>query len=160
MQLARPIANGQPASSPVGSHQSVIRRWPALVLFTSSVGLLAVARWLQPSPQGMGTHTQLGLPGCGFLHTTGIPCATCGMTTSFSLAARGHMIQSFRNQPAGMILAVCVAVTAMVSGWALVAMASLGPLGRWIWRPLNVALLAAVLLGSWLYKILIVRGVL
>jgi hypothetical protein len=70
------------------------------------------------------------------------------------------MIQSFRNQPAGMILAVCVAVTAMVSGWALVAMASLGPLGRWIWRPLNVALLATVLLGSWLYKILIVRGVL
>ena len=43
-----------------------------------------VAAKLTPSPTGVSTHEELGLAPCQFLERTGIPCISCGMTTSFS----------------------------------------------------------------------------
>jgi hypothetical protein len=67
--------------------------------------VLVVARRLEPDPRGFGTHTQLGLLPCAFRATTGHPCPTCGMTTSFAWFARLELLRSWRANPAGSLLA-------------------------------------------------------
>ncbi|RMG03430.1 MAG: DUF2752 domain-containing protein, partial [Planctomycetota bacterium] len=47
-------------------------------------GLLVIAAVLRPSPTGLGTHQQLGLPPCTFRAMFGSRCPTCGMTTAWS----------------------------------------------------------------------------
>ena len=133
-------------------------RLTAAVIFAVSVAVLGVAFWLTPNPNGFGTHQALGLPPCGLLRSTGIPCATCGMTTSFSYAAHGDLVASFINQPAGAILALLTAMAAVVSGYALVTGMSLAPIGAVIFRPRVIVLAGAVVLIAWAYKIVIVTG--
>jgi hypothetical protein len=75
------------------------------------IGLLiaavfGVALWLRPNPAGVGTHRQLGLPPCTFmLLTGGVPCPSCGMTTSFSHLIRGQVLSSLQANPVGTLLA-------------------------------------------------------
>lgn len=74
-----------------------------------ATGLLAglvVARGLEPASSGFGTHQQLGLPACGWLASTGYPCPTCGFTTAFALAARGHFVLAWQAQPMALVAAV------------------------------------------------------
>lgn len=73
--------------------------------------VLLVGAWIRPDGRGVGTHEQLGMPPCGFIRLFGLPCPTCGFTTSFSLFAHGRLIASFLNQPAGF---VCALVSALV----------------------------------------------
>jgi hypothetical protein len=133
-------------------------RVAAALVFAASLTLLALAVYLDASPRGMGTHQQLGLPPCGMLMSTGIPCATCGMTTAFSHAAHGRLIESFITQPAGALLALATAIALIVSAWALVTGMSLAPLGSAIWRPRTVFVAAAVVILAWIYKIMVVTG--
>jgi hypothetical protein len=67
--------------------------------------MLVVARGLEPDPRGFGTHTQLGLWPCAFRATTGRPCPTCGMTTSFAWFVRGDLARAWGANPAGSVLA-------------------------------------------------------
>jgi hypothetical protein len=53
----------------------------------------------------MGTHQQLGLPPCTFNEMTGVPCPSCGMTTSFTLLMRGDVWHSMQANFAGTALA-------------------------------------------------------
>lgn len=65
---------------------------------------------LEPDPRGFGTHQRLGLPPCTFRVMFGLPCPSCGMTTSFAHFSRGHFIQAFRANAGGMLLALlCLA---------------------------------------------------
>jgi hypothetical protein len=58
----------------------------------------------------METHLQLGLPPCNFRMLTGMPCPSCGMTTSFAFLARGDVENSLRANAVGTLLAVlCLA---------------------------------------------------
>lgn len=77
-----------------------------MVIALASV-TLGLARYLRPSARGFGTHEQLGLPACTFLTWTGIPCPSCGLTTSFAYAAHGHWWDAFLAQPFG-LLAFCL----------------------------------------------------
>lgn len=99
----------------------------------------------------MGTHTQLGLQPCGFQAASGLPCATCGMTTSFTHAAHGRFTSSFVVQPAGAVLAVLTAAAVLVSGWSLWTGRSLAPLGRAALRPRSLAVLIGLILGGWAF---------
>jgi hypothetical protein len=54
----------------------------------------------------MGSHQQLGLPACTFYTLTGLPCPSCGMTTSFAFLIRGDLAHSLRANAAGAALAV------------------------------------------------------
>lgn len=74
-----------------------------LALMSISGVVLTIARLLSPSPNGLGTHQQLGLPPCFFHQITGIPCPTCGMTTSFAHTMRLHFYEAFMTQPFGML---------------------------------------------------------
>ena len=115
-------------------------------------GAIALGLSLQPSPTGTGTHTILGLPPCGMLLVTGKPCPTCGVTTSFVLAAHGRFSDALKNQPFGLVLFALV-----VAG--LVAMLATLAAGR-SWGPVLVPwtvttfILALVIVGlvSWMYK--------
>ncbi|MBX3422622.1 MAG: DUF2752 domain-containing protein [Pirellulaceae bacterium] len=81
-------------------------RWLCLVSGLSIALLLAIARMLTPSPFGMGTHQQLGLPPCTVLELWGIPCPACGMTTSWSLVTRGRIFEAAQANSGGMLLAL------------------------------------------------------
>src|SRR5262249_29719492 len=49
---------------------------------------------------------QLGLPPCSFKVITGMPCPSCGMTTSFALFVRGDLWDSVQANFAGTFLAI------------------------------------------------------
>jgi len=136
--------------------------WPnrltALVLFVPCAVVLCVAAWLTPDGAGHGTHTQLGLSACGFVERTGMPCATCGMTTSFAHAADGNLIGAFVTQPAGATLAVIMAMVGLVSGYAMVTGVSLLPAFQLAWRPRVIVLFGVLVMGAWLYKIVTFEG--
>lgn len=69
-------------------------------------GVLGLARWLDPDRRGYGTHEQLGLPPCAFRAITGIPCPSCGMTTSFAYVVRGQIWTAILTNPGGCLLAL------------------------------------------------------
>ena len=116
---------------------------------------LALARYLRPSARGFGTHEQLGLPPCIFLQLTGIPCPSCGLTTSFAHAAHWHWLASFTTQPFGFVAfwltalsipATCYLLYRRIA-WERVLQA---PASRHLMR-----LLLALYLLSWIYKIIV-----
>jgi hypothetical protein len=104
----------------------------------------------------MGTHKEsLGLPPCNFLRTTGLPCPSCGMTTSFAWFAKGNLLASAYVQPMGAILALLAA--ACVWGGFYIALTA-RPAHRLLrMLPAGYTLIPLLLLGvlAWGWKILI-----
>lgn len=139
-----------PASSVIiPAHPTETTRLAATLLFLGSTGLLLVAWWLNPESRGIGTHQQLGLPACSFELTTGLPCMTCGMTTSFAHTADGSLFTGFLTQPAGAMLALGCALVSLVSLWALISGMSLKPLGRHLLRPRPIILFLVIFFLAW-----------
>ena len=91
-----------------------------VLAWSAACTVLGVAAWLRPDPTGHGTHTQLGLPPCGMMVNTGIPCPSCGMTTAFAFAIRGNVIESLRAQPFGTLLFLGTVLVALAAPVALV----------------------------------------
>lgn len=116
--------------------------------------MLAVGAWLEPSPDGHGTHAQLGLPACGWVQVLGKPCPTCGMTTAVSLAAHGRPVQSFLTQPAGFLVAVAAAAAFWVALHVAITGSRTHAAFAFLVRPRPLCILAAIWLGSWVYKII------
>lgn len=127
------------------------------ILIALSAITLAIARALRPSANGYGTHQQLGLPPCAFFKLTGIPCPSCGLTTSFAHAARLHIYQAFVTQPFGLVafcltvlgIPLCILLMRRQIAWKDAIHA------RGV-DALLYLLLAAYLL-SWVYKIAVVK---
>ncbi|HID23661.1 MAG TPA: DUF2752 domain-containing protein [Planctomycetaceae bacterium] len=123
----RPVCSGR-ATEPLTGYERTM--WAGGAVFILVV--FAVAFVLTPSPSGIGTHEQLGLPRCSFRLLTGLPCPSCGMTTSFAWFVRGEFRRAFACHIGGTLLAaaaalavpVCLVVAAVGKrGW-------LRPLGR------------------------------
>jgi hypothetical protein len=127
----------------------------ALGVAIACLSVLTLASRLPPNPAGVGSHRGLGLAGCQFLDSTGLPCPSCGMTTSFAWFAHGNLVASVYVQPMGAALAVIAA--ACVWGGLYVALS-----GRPVYRLLRLLpgryyllpLLALAVL-AWGWKILI-----
>lgn len=115
-------------------------------------GPLVFAAMLTPSDAGMGTHTQLGLPSCGFVAVTGMPCATCGCTTAFAHAADGSLLTAFITQPFGALLALGLAVMTLIAGWSFATGMPLAPIGRVAGHKWMVLFWIGLLLLAWAYK--------
>ena len=82
-------------------------------------GLFGVALWLHPNPSHYGTHTQLGLGACPFLMRTGLPCVTCGLTTSVSATAHLDLALAWQANPAGIVLLLGAVVLALAGSGEL-----------------------------------------
>lgn len=107
---------------------------------------------LVPSPTGTGTHRILGLAECGMLRATGKPCPTCGVTTSFVLAAHGRFAEAVVNQPFGFALLLLVAGGLAGLAFTLATGRSWYPVFVRV-NPVVVLLaLLGLLLASWAYK--------
>jgi hypothetical protein len=122
------VVYARPAGHPLGPLIEIRRlqrprmgRFYAALVFLAAASLLGTAVWLAPAQGHMGTHRQLGLLPCGFVTMTGYPCPTCGMTTAFAHAVRGHVAESVRSQPAGFALAVVTVVIGGCAAGAVVA---------------------------------------
>ncbi|MFO7973837.1 MAG: DUF2752 domain-containing protein [Candidatus Hydrogenedentota bacterium] len=71
--------------SPAGS------RWLHGSMAALLLAGLLTCRFLEPSPDGQGTHAQLGLPPCLICSVTGWErCPSCGMTTALAHLTRGE----------------------------------------------------------------------
>jgi len=133
------------------------RLWAALTA-AGCLAVLAAAAYLEPDPAGVGTTARLGLAPCGFLKSTGLPCAACGMTTSFNHAVRFEWLKSVWAQPMGFLLAMATCATF----WSALYIALTGrPAHRLLRRLPGVKLLiAAVAFGiaAWGFKIALTLG--
>ena len=136
-----------------------VRVWSTFT-FVSASAMLGVGLMLKPDPAGTGTHQQLGLPACGWLHVMGLPCPMCGCTTAVSHFAHGNIVASFLTQPFGFAVGLVAAVLipmafiGMVRGkWIGPSMFTLG----WYWRSLVFGSLG-LLLVAWIYKIILVKS--
>lgn len=96
---------------------------------------LVVASRLAPSPAGMGTHQQLGLPPCTIVVFFGMRCPSCGMTTSWALATHGRLIAAAQANSGGLLLAL---IAASAGPWSLVSALR----GRWLFGAPSDRLLA------------------
>lgn len=74
------------------------------ILFFMPLAVVITSAFLVPSPAGIGTHTQLGLPPCGFYEWTGLPCPGCGLTTCFAHMVRGQFISAAHANAFGVLL--------------------------------------------------------
>jgi len=101
------------------------------------LALLATAAWLTPSPRGLGTHQQLGLPPCTIVAWFGIRCPSCGMTTAWAHLLRGQVVSALRANAGGAMLALAAAVC---GPWLLGS----GLRGRWLVSPPREMLTLAV----------------
>ncbi|HEX5658234.1 MAG TPA: DUF2752 domain-containing protein [Polyangiales bacterium] len=115
-----------------------------------ALAVMITARLLTPDPSGHGTHLALGLPPCGFLSWTGLPCPTCGLTTAFALLARGEILGALRVHPMSVplflacVFASVTAATGVVRGDSVRARVDALRADRWS------LLLVVSLLTTWL----------
>jgi hypothetical protein len=79
--------------------------------------VLIIAAYLVPDPAGIGTEPRLGMPVCGFEQSTDLPCAGCGLTTSFNHAVRWQWHKAIWVQPLGAALALSTCVAVWVGGF-------------------------------------------
>jgi ABC-type glucose/galactose transport system permease subunit len=128
----------------------------ALGVALACLAILVVAVRVEPSPDGLGTHTQLGYARCGYLALSGIPCPTCGMTTSFAHFVRGRLAQSAYAQPMGTFLAICASMSVWagayiaISGRPAQRILNLVPLWYWLTPVMTL------MIGAWAWKIFVV----
>jgi hypothetical protein len=92
--------------------------WTVLLVVATAV--VVTAALLTPNPAGHGTHTQLGLPPCGFIVLTGYPCPGCGLTTCFSAMAHFDPIAAAAANPFGVMLFLVTLVSIPISAISLV----------------------------------------
>jgi hypothetical protein len=143
------------ARVPISARLGWVGRVSAGGIALACFAVFFIAASIRPDPRGVGTHQQLGLQACQFEDRTGLPCPTCGMTTSFTLFVRGQLARSFYVQPMGMVLA---GLCAMMF-WAAAYIAATGGAAHRLFRflPTSRLLFAffALVLLAWGWKILI-----
>lgn len=123
----------------------------------SSCAIL-MGRYLTPSASGVGTHQQLGLPACPTLHLTGYPCPSCGLTTSFALAAQLEFIEAFQVQPFGLVAFFLASACIPISAILISRRISVNDLIFARGSNRIMYFLLALYIGSWVYKIMIMAS--
>jgi hypothetical protein len=138
-----------------------VRVWSGFV-FVICAGMLGVGLYLTPNAKGVETHRQLGLPPCGFMLTTGLPCPTCGCTTAVSHLAHGEFMASFLTQPFGFAVGLLALLLIPLTAVGMVTGRWMGPsmfMLSWYWRVWVFGGLGLMAV-AWGYKIAMVKSAL
>jgi hypothetical protein len=94
------------------------KRLLAAGIAAACLTMLLFGMKLNPNGEkGISTHMQLGLPACQFEKQTGLPCPSCGFTTSVTYFAHGNVLASIYVQPMGFVIALFAAATVWVGGY-------------------------------------------
>lgn len=126
----------------------------AILIFCS---IFFISFRLQPSQTDIGTHTQLRLPPCIFLKMTGLPCPSCGMTTSFAQLARGNILGALKANPAGPMLAAVFILIICTSARAFVLNRPWNDIfGKKRFQSAAIFVIA-LYIGIWILKILALK---
>lgn len=158
---APPITIMEARVAAAGQAGSTRRRLVAVVVTLAAATILGLAAYLEPSPTGLGTHTQLpAMPTCGWLVTMDLPCPTCGMTTAFAHAANGNLVAALGAQPLGAGLALATAMTLLVAGYAAVTGSRVATIFATLWGRRSAWILAVCATGAWVYKVLVYKELL
>ncbi|MGF1634267.1 MAG: DUF2752 domain-containing protein [Phycisphaerae bacterium] len=133
--------------------------WPARLtagcIAVACLAVLLIAAWLDPASDGTGTHIALGLNACAFKTGTGLPCISCGMTTSFSLFVRGNLLASLWVQPAGTGLALAACAAVWLGGYTAVTGRPVDELLRRANLPRLVLVFIGFLIVAWAWKLML-----
>jgi hypothetical protein len=125
-----------------------------LLMAATFITVFYVATLVRPygpngEPMRMASHESLGLPPCNFKQVAGIPCPSCGMTTSFAMLVRGDVWNSLRANWVGTLLA---AALALAVPWSIFCSVR----GRYLWitrpeifTPLALGAYVVVLFVRW-----------
>ena len=134
---------------------AALHTWERMLLGSAAVllsALLITAACLTPDVSGVGTHEQLGFAPCSSIVWWGVPCPSCGMTTSWAYLVRGRLSAAIAANAGGTVLALAAAISVLT----LPVLAIRGHLNRAAWysRVMLVLLLAAVVasLVQWLWR--------
>jgi hypothetical protein len=80
------------------------------------------------------------------------------MTTSYALAAKGRLLESFLAQPMGCLLAIATGMALVASAWTIVTGRTLWPVYERLWNARAAWLLGLAALLAWGYKAASMRG--
>ncbi len=127
-------------------------RLSAAAIAGACLAVLALASWLTPAAAGHGTHSQLGLPPCGWAMTLDRPCPSCGMTTAFAHAADGRFAQAAWTQPAGLLLAILLGAAFWGAGEVALLGSNLSPIAAKLLSTRWLVAGAAILGAAWIFK--------
>ena len=139
-------------------HFTRLDRIGYLTTTVAALASLSVARVLEPSSNGVGTHEQLGLPSCPFLHFTGLPCPTCGFTTSFAHGMRFHLIEAILAQPFGFLVFCLTILSIPILVFLLCRRIAWARVIRTRGANIVVYVMIALCLLGWLYKIIVMKS--
>ncbi len=89
-----------------------------LIVTALWIVITAIGIFLSPSPNGHGTHQQLGLPPCPSVLLFDKPCPGCGLTTSWTATIHGQLATAFTAHPLGPLLYLGLTFAAIMNLWA------------------------------------------
>ena len=117
--------------------------------------VLGLSIYLEPDPNGFGTHRQLGLGMCTFKSLTEFPCPMCGMTTSFALMSQLSILKAILTQPFGVVLYLLNLLVLILSVLYIAGKNTHQRVLYWIIlneKKIMVSLIVGLLLG-WIHKV-------
>jgi hypothetical protein len=144
---------------PVWAYRHRIRLWSGFLILIFGP-MLGIGMYLNANPNGLATHTQLGLPPCGFYTEYGWPCPTCGYTTAVTHVAHGQWLTALATQPGGAMVGFLAVASVILGSVGLTTGRWYGPgyfWFAWNWRKILIGTLVVVL-AAWGYKILIMSA--
>jgi hypothetical protein len=97
--------------APACARASFHQRIAALVVFLAIASLFGLA-WLAATGR---FDIGFWLGPCGFKQRYGLPCPTCGVTTSVLAFSQGRIFESFYIQPAGGLLCCVLVIIAFLA---------------------------------------------
>ncbi|MGF1468302.1 MAG: DUF2752 domain-containing protein [Sandaracinaceae bacterium] len=149
---ARP-GRGAPFGADLAGTGNLVSQGMWLFFLAGTLGVIICAAVLTPAVEGHGTHTQLGLPPCGFLVATGFPCPGCGLTTSFSHMVRLQVGGALSANPFGVLLFSVTLLMVPVSFFGLLRRVPvLDALDRLHMEKIAIGL-SAISLAVWLTRV-------
>ncbi len=140
-------------TSKASSRTDLTGRYIGLLVSIPCWVVLGIAWSLTPNAAGYGTHKALGLPPCSWIATDGIPCPTCGMTTSVAAWARGNAVLGLKAHPFGLAIFAIVVAGALAGTAQMLTGRKLVDQIRFSWWWLIV--IAVGILSGWGIKLAI-----